>query len=876
MKSFAIRVLAALGLAVSSYASGEGPVTSVGAPRGVVRSPSSPALVFLYDQTDSPSGANITSQDFEPGFDLFDAQAADDFVVPSGVFWSVEEVFIPGTYTGGPAAAVNLTFYADGGGGPLGVVCDYPLQTPLDGDGAFLFVLANPCALREGTYWLVVQARQDSNPNGQWFWNTRSTQSNFAAQWRNPLNGFATGCVNFTPMQSCVAGSGVDLLFWLAGTPGGVVPPAPTECGTNTAYFENASPVPIGDTSVVTSTIGMLGLTGDIWDVNVLTDILHTFPGDIDMTIQSPAGTVVTLSTDNAGDNDDVFHGTVWDDQASPVGQAPYTSSPHLANDHPYAVGVRASPLAPEEALLAFRGEDPNGTWTLTISDDAGGDVGTLIAWGLEIATLQGSISTSFPSYPTNNISLPIPDLGGVSSAIDASAHHGGPFLCALRATTSITHTFPGDLDMTLTSPMGTSVTLSTDNGGSSVDAFHGTTWDDDVNPGGQVPYLTNDGLVNDTAYVSGAPVANLVPEEALALFIGEDPHGSWTLTISDDAGGDAGTLNSWSLEIVTCTCAHAVADRPLRVDEHASSGASNLNGVFETGETVRVEPSWYNPGVYPFSLKGVLVVFDGPPGPTYTVVDPFSDYATITPGSAVNCNDATGDCYDLQLSGGRPAPHWDARIQEAVGENSLRQAPTATEAVDDWTLHVGESFPDVPPGNLFYAFIENIFHNGVTGGCAAPNYCPADFTLRKQMAVFVLKAREGAFYAPPPATGIFTDVPAADPFAPWIEELYNRGVAAGCGAGPTYCPNGPVLRQQMAIFLLKTLLGSAYTPPAATGIFADVPPGNPFAPWIEDLFNRGFAAGCGGSNFCPTNPTTRGQMAPFLVKAFELRLYGP
>ena len=125
-----------------------------------------------------------------------------------------------------------------------------------------------------------------------------------------------------------------------------------------------------------------------------------------------------------------------------------------------------------------------------------------------------------------------------------------------------------------------------------------------------------------------------------------------------------------------------------------------------------------------------------------------------------------------------------------------------------------------------------------------------------------------------PPAVGIFTDVPAADPFAPWIEELYNRGVVAGCGPGPSYCPNSPVLRQQMAVFLLKTLLGSGYTPPAAVGLFGDVPISNPFAPWIEDLFNRAIGAGCGGGNFCLANSTTRGQMAPFLVKTFGLLLY--
>ncbi len=81
-------------------------------------------------------------------------------------------------------------------------------------------------------------------------------------------------------------------------------------------------------------------------------------------------------------------------------------------------------------------------------------------------------------------------------------------------------------------------------------------------------------------------------------------------------------------------------------------------------------------------------------------------------------------------------------------------------------------------------------------------------------MAVFLLKARWGAVYLPPPATGTaFPDVPVGNPFARWIEELARQGVTGGCGGG-LYCPDNPVTRQQMAVFLLKTLLGSTYVPP--------------------------------------------------------------
>jgi hypothetical protein len=138
-------------------------------------------------------------------------------------------------------------------------------------------------------------------------------------------------------------------------------------------------------------------------------------------------------------------------------------------------------------------------------------------------------------------------------------------------------------------------------------------------------------------------------------------------------------------------------------------------------------------------------------------------------------------------------------------------------------------------------------------------------------MAVFLLKGKHDASYAPPPATGsVFSDVPSGAFAAAWIEQLAAEGITSGCGGGK-YCPANPVTRAQMAVFLLKAKHGSSYIPPAATGVFADVPVSNPFAPWIEQLAEEGITAGCGAGNYCPGNPVTRGQMAVFLVNTFGL-----
>jgi hypothetical protein len=143
--------------------------------------------------------------------------------------------------------------------------------------------------------------------------------------------------------------------------------------------------------------------------------------------------------------------------------------------------------------------------------------------------------------------------------------------------------------------------------------------------------------------------------------------------------------------------------------------------------------------------------------------------------------------------------------------------------------------------------------------------------TLRRQIAVFLLKARHGLCYTPPPCTGVFADVTCPSTFADWIEALAAEGITGGCGGG-NYCPTNPVRRDQMAVFLLKAEHGSSYVPPACTGVFGDVPCPSTFADWIEQLAAENITGGCGGGNYCPLANNTRGQMAVFIVKTFNLQ----
>ena len=186
-------------------------------------------------------------------------------------------------------------------------------------------------------------------------------------------------------------------------------------------------------------------------------------------------------------------------------------------------------------------------------------------------------------------------------------------------------------------------------------------------------------------------------------------------------------------------------------------------------------------------------------------------------------------------------------------------------------TLGPGE-FYDVAPNDPFHDFIHTIAIDGITAGCGGGNYCPYDPVSRAQMAVFLLKSKYGASYAPPPASGtVFADVPQGAFAADWIEEIHAEGITAGCGGGD-YCPDATVSRAEMAVFLIKAYLGPNYAPPPATGlVFSDVPAGAFAAGWIEELAALGITSGCGGGRFCPDSPSSRAEMAVFLTVTFNL-----
>jgi hypothetical protein len=287
-------------------------------------------------------------------------------------------------------------------------------------------------------------------------------------------------------------------------------------------------------------------------------------------------------------------------------------------------------------------------------------------------------------------------------------------------------------------------------------------------------------------------------------------------------------------------------------------------NGVLDPGVDEVVRPSWRNVNGAAQTFGGATFGFVGPASATYTVVDGLASYGAVPSGATQQCT----ECYGVRvaLSGPRPL-HMDSFLGEEL-------RPAEVGVAFPWTLHVGGSFADVSPASVFYKYIETLLHNGITSGCGGGNYCASAPNTRAQMSVFVLLAKEGAAYSPPACTTpVFADVPASSPFCRWIEELVRREVTSGCAPG-SFCPDAPVSREQMAVFVLRTLDPLLDPPACTTPVFTDVPASSPFCRWIEELVRRGVVSGCAPQRYCPADAVTREQMAVFLSATFGLRLY--
>ncbi|HVN76621.1 MAG TPA: DUF11 domain-containing protein [Thermoanaerobaculaceae bacterium] len=180
----------------------------------------------LYDQTGSlVANAQGSLVYFNPVYSAYNDQAADDFTVPAGFTWILQEVDVVGSYDNLPASTVNVFIYNDSSGLPGSLVQQFLSVTPTGGlaTGSFEIPISPNLILGSGTYWVSVQANMSADLS-QWFWTLRdqgNPESGAEGAWQNPGGGFGT-CSSWGHIfTDCgTSAPGYDLAFKLIGQVG--------------------------------------------------------------------------------------------------------------------------------------------------------------------------------------------------------------------------------------------------------------------------------------------------------------------------------------------------------------------------------------------------------------------------------------------------------------------------------------------------------------------------------------------------------------------------------------------------------------------------------------------------------------------------------
>ncbi len=151
----------------------------------------------------------------------------------------------------------------------------------------------------------------------------------------------------------------------------------------------------------------------------------------------------------------------------------------------------------------------------------------------------------------------------------------------------------------------------------------------------------------------------------------------------------------------------------------------------------------------------------------------------------------------------------------------------------------------------------------------------PTEVVTRRSMAGFIERAIHGALTPPPVYLNGFEDVLAGSFNANYIQGLVDDAITAGCSVSPPlYCPDIPVTRAQMAVFMWKALHGSE-PPPACRASSTTCRARASSRTTSKGSTTRGSPRAAAAATIAPTTSITNAQMAVFLVKAFELRLPG-
>src|SRR5439155_14511733 len=171
-------------------------------------------------------------------------------------------------------------------------------------------------------------------------------------------------------------------------------------------------------------------------------------------------------------------------------------------------------------------------------------------------------------------------------------------------------------------------------------------------------------------------------------------------------------------------------------------------------------------------------------------------------------------------------------------------------------------SIRDVQPNDPFYTEVMALMDSGIVSGYADGSYRPYNSVTRGQVAKIVVL---GFGYAIVSGDGhTFSDVPADNPFAPYIETAYAHGLISGYADG-TYRPESNVTRGQIAKIIVSGAGLKLVSPTTPT--FSDVASDSTFYTYIETAYASGLLSGYPDGTFRPGVEANRGQVAKIVYR---------
>jgi subtilisin-like proprotein convertase family protein len=248
-------------------------------------------------------------------------------------------------------------------------------HTFTDANGNYSFQNLPPGAYRVRTLspggWVQTTANPAAISGG--LNGTNVTGINFGSFQRETLSGLVFNDANSSGMQDPGETGVAGQIVFLDQNNDGVL-------GTDqTVVHAQDIPKAIPEQGTISSTLFARGFIGPIKKLTVTLNIAHTFDGDLEMVLISPNGTQVPLIT-HRGTSGQNFTGTILDDAAS---------TPISAGTAPFSNTYR-----PEQPLSAFVGKNPNGVWTLRVTDTNLFDSGTVLGWSINFTTSEPAVRT--------------------------------------------------------------------------------------------------------------------------------------------------------------------------------------------------------------------------------------------------------------------------------------------------------------------------------------------------------------------------------------------------------------------------------------------------------------------------------------------------